>query len=197
MEAQALTFDLASLAETRHKETRGRRIFVLVLAAVFLIVAATGLFLILSPPGGGGPALGLGPVFLLVFGILVAGEGWYVSRGYKAAPCRVTVTPRSAAFEDASRQVTFQLDWESPRLRFRVYDMTQLPPVRRDGKPRTTDFILEPSGGPRSPIPRQAYEAIMKEVETHCLPRVHRSMPGRSGGKIVMTLVTAGRRNPA
>jgi hypothetical protein len=188
-DAEPLTIDLTGLATSRQREIRGRRLLVLFLVALFLAVGCVGLFLIVYPTGGGGPALTPGPAVLVTFGFLIAGEGWYVSTGYKESPHRVTVTSQCASFEDASRQLTFQLDWDNPNLRFRLYDLSQLPPMLRDGKARTTEFSLEPPRGPRSPIPRNVYEAIVNQVEAHHLRQVRRDVPGRSGGKIVITLV--------
>ena len=189
----ALTFELDSLVAERDIRTRGRRVFLTSLVIIFLGFAALGLILFSIAARSGSFSREAGPVLLTVFGAVIAGESWYVSRGYRPAPRRLTVDGRCALFEYDSRQVGFKLEWSDPRLRFTIYDLSHLPSVLRDGKPRITVFAVEPPRGPRTPVPPDAYEAIMREVAAHGLRIIHHQRPGRSSGRVVWSFVTGPR----
>ena len=182
------SFDLADLADMWDKASRFRRLFLLGGAGMCTAFALAGVYLLLSSLAETLSPRDLG------YWILVVGFGLVAVYGLKLAPqvgpaCRrLVLDDHDLRFEAGARGRTRHLAWLDPAFELEVYDRSELPTTERDGTPRFLDFIVRLRHGPRTPLSRAAFEAILEGARSHGLEVLRRPTQDRgdpAGGSLV------------
>ncbi len=122
------------------------------------------------------------PIELMGMGLILGGLFWRGSRAFGPSPRQLVVTPESAVFEGVPGRSSFKVAWDDPKLRFTLYDFRALDKTQGRIRPRNVELIVEARGHAQTPVPAEAFDAILKEAEHHGLDVKHQKIPaGRMG----------------
>jgi hypothetical protein len=173
-------FDLTAAAAVADASARPRLIASLAMAAFLLIVAAYGVFLLVTAPKTGDVAWA--GLLVIPLGSGAAGAMILLTRP-RPAPRTLTVDTERICFHDIPGRGQISVPWTDPHLRVTVFDFRGFPAIGYDGKPRTVDFMLQLPHAPFGAIPQAAYDAILEQAHVHGLD-VQRRKTGVRGSPI-------------
>ncbi len=165
----------------------------MVLAGIFGAFAIVGVVLLLGHVSGGLSPSPF-PALLVIFGVLVCAYSVWIAASFRPSPRFVAVTDQAARFEDESHRVLYAINWNSPTTRFRIFDRSGLKDQPSGTGPPRARYLLAVGSGAVAALTKDAYDAIIREVDVHGLRKTERVVPSRTAARVVMILVTRPRR---
>lgn len=154
-------YDLSGLADRLGVASRFRRLFLLSVTGMSAAFSFVGLYLILTVGADLWTARSFLPWALLIGFGLIAIYSFRRSQAVAPALRELTFSDVTIRFGVTGSKTGQELRWTDPAFSLEIYDRTETPPVEVDGSDRVLDFIVDLEGGPRTPIPRQAFDYII------------------------------------
>jgi len=189
------TFALTHLAIENDRVSAPNRWFLLALSIFMGVVGVIGVGLLLREPRSGHGYLDTVEAAILVLagGLLSA----YILTIYltkRSTPRRLVIGAGGLFFTGRPRGKPIELGWDNRNFYLLVYDFRALywAPTNRPRMP--ADFYIQPRLGPQTPIPPDAFDAILREVQSHGLRVVgDPSPPDSPGGVKTITIRKASK----
>jgi hypothetical protein len=179
-------FDLTAAAAIADASARPRLLASLAIAALLLIVAAYGIYLLVTAPKTSDVAW----AGLLVIPLGSGAVGTMILLVHpRPAPRTLTVDSERVSLQDIPGRGQLSVPWTDPHLRMTVFDFREFPAIGYDGKPRTVDFMLQLPHAPFGAIPQAAYDAILEQAHVHGLD-VQRRKTGVRGSPVAALKLT-------
>lgn len=193
MTGKSELFDLSEIAAASDIAVRGRRRFSMVLGGILGAFALVGVALLVGHVSPGGPSPSTFPALLVIFGVLGCVYSVWVIASFRPSPRFLALSDEAARFEDESHRVLYAVNWTSPTTRFRIFDRSGLKDQPPGTGPPRAGYLLEVGSGAVAALTKDAYDAIMREVDVHGLRKTERVVPSRTAARVVMILVTRPR----
>jgi hypothetical protein len=182
-----VTFDLTELSNKLDHFNRYRRNVGYGVAVFWGLVSLVGVWLIIFGPMRADLWTQVGGIVAILSGILIDLVVWWYVRSLGRPFTSVTVTVDAITFGDRPAKRSWIARWGSPSFMLVIFDQTTMPPLEIDWTPRMFDYIAHSRGAPDTPLPRPAFEALMREVEAHGLNVTRKPYvaSGPPGGEVV------------
>ena len=189
------SFDLSSLVKVREKRGSGLTSSATFFVFFGLIIAAIGAVLLITRFTDSTPLTLVAYGVLAGMGLAITAATWAMGTQSGALPHSLTVSPEGTVLHFSGQVPDRNLLWTDSKLNFTIYDRRHLPPLIKPGTPRITfDFV--PRGGPRVPIPEQAFDAILVESRSHGLQVLTQRIQAPGEGSYDVVTVRPHRHAP-
>jgi|HubBroStandDraft_1064217.scaffolds.fasta_scaffold00752_7 hypothetical protein len=191
---EGVSFDLDELASKLDKNSRFSRNYIRAGMIFFALLVPVGVYLLVLPPPTHVADFYVGPLILVIGSTFIALQGWLSSVTLRPAYRRLIVTAESLFFDGSPVQKSVAMRWTDPAFKLSIYDRTALPDREYDGTARRFDYIVKFTRGPWTPVPKDAFDAIIVEATRHGLRIKRRDAPGGRDppGRVLVTLSAAG-----
>jgi hypothetical protein len=168
-------------------QKRRRSYGIWLFTSIGILMVASGIYLLILAFPSHIPYFLSGPVLLFVLGPAIIMVGMWALSGLGPSARTVVVSRELLSLRDIPGRPSVERSWSDPGLRFKLEDLRGLPEVFRSSKTRRPcDYTLTIPGGPETPIPAEAYSAILAEAERHTLRVSRRTInDSRAGGSYV------------
>jgi hypothetical protein len=150
------------------------------LGTVFVLagagMAVFGILLFGLHLGTSGPAYDIDVGVFSGVGAVIAVASWPLARQGRAYPTSLSVSAREITLDHGSKPEPRLVSWKDSKFKLGLIDRKGLPATHPDGTPRPR-FAFQPSGsGPWTPIPAEAFDALLSHAESNGLHVVRRTI---------------------
>jgi hypothetical protein len=182
-------FDLTALATTTDKNARPRTILLWGLAAFGGVLVGMGLYLLDRGLGTGQIGTDAGGILVVILGVTTIFLSGSSLRGSGASARRMCVSDQGILLGAIPGKSDIAVRWSDPKLKVQIVDATAWPRGQKGaGGQRPSDYLIRFSNSPYTPIPAEAFHAVMSEARNQTVRVDHKQVQDRDGPTVVWTL---------
>lgn len=185
----AKEFDLTVLADTTDRQARPRTYFLWALTAIGVVLVGIGIYLLVRGLGAGQVKTDAAGILVAILGVIGATVSGFSLKGLGASARRLRVSTEGLALQEIPRRPDLFVRWNNSKLKIEIVDVSAWP---RDGKgaagQRPSDYLLRFLKSPYTPIPADAFHAILSEARNQSLQVGQKKVQDRDGPTVVWTL---------
>jgi hypothetical protein len=180
-------FDLVALARNQDHVRRQTVMVINVYRAVGLVMALISAYFFLIPPAGGIAPHSILPLGWLIVGIFLVIVTTLQVPMVGPAPRRLVVTRGSVTFEDIPGRNPLTVVAGASRLRLVFTDYVNANRQLGKGRTREYDYTVRAGRGPETPVPREAYDALLDWCRENQWPLTRKTV-SRDVGQVRLTI---------
>jgi hypothetical protein len=182
-------FDLAAFAETTDKQAQPRKYFLWGLTAFGVLLVGLGIYLFSRGFSAGQIKTDAAGILVAILGVIGATVSGSSLMGLGASARRLRVSKEGLALQAIPRRPDLFVSWNDSKLKIEIVDVSAWP---RGGKgaagQRPSDYLLRFLKSPYTPIPAEAFHAILTEARNQSLQVGQKKVQDRDGPTVVWTL---------
>lgn len=163
------SFDISRAVETDLRMKRPRTLAkAAALSALAVLLIVTGVNAGFLQRGPNTYSSAIEGSLLIATGVAIILSVWRYVLAVPRPPLEIVISGDALVFGDEAKAPTIRILWDDPALRLVIVDRSRLP-VISTATAESLRYYVGPEGGFSAPIPKEAFDLILSQIERHGL----------------------------